>query len=390
MPENAAALDRIVTALVPSLSRSLAAQFNVFRVMHHGTHEKQLSNVFAWLLDTEATHELGDAFQRIFLARVNAHLTPEEQVPATGYWVTQEVDTSGEAAAGRDIADIVLGSNVASVVVENFGSSDGHGHDYGGYLAYGAAGGRRSVVVLLCGRREPYRQRHGWEQAVVVTYAELLGDLRAHIDGDKAWRRRHQKQRFFIDQLVDHFVEGPVVASLEDRIAFIQAMCETGESARYGHRPQAAAALEFADQVAQHARSQFDEGRTTLLEVKRSLRHYAEHTLKSQINEALGEERVTTVRAKYVGQWEWWITLTAADSSSVAGLVFGPTAATYNGVVPRPLTDPDFTKVFVLTAAESAAERLIQTEVGMADVLVGLAAEDTSLRDAVLAAAAGL
>ncbi|GAA4707079.1 hypothetical protein GCM10025781_27130 [Kocuria gwangalliensis] len=35
-----------VTALVPMLSRSLAEEFNVFRVMHHGTHEKQLSNVF--------------------------------------------------------------------------------------------------------------------------------------------------------------------------------------------------------------------------------------------------------------------------------------------------------------------------------------------------------
>lgn len=37
----------MVTRLVPSLSRSLAEQFDVFRVMHHGTHEKQLSNVFA-------------------------------------------------------------------------------------------------------------------------------------------------------------------------------------------------------------------------------------------------------------------------------------------------------------------------------------------------------
>ena len=34
--------------------------------------------------------------------------------------------------------------------MENFESSDGHGHDYHRYLAYGAAGGRQSVVVLLC------------------------------------------------------------------------------------------------------------------------------------------------------------------------------------------------------------------------------------------------
>lgn len=57
-------MDQLVTALIPSLSRSLTEQFNVFRVMHHGTHEKQISNVFAWLLQPDETHELGDAFQR--------------------------------------------------------------------------------------------------------------------------------------------------------------------------------------------------------------------------------------------------------------------------------------------------------------------------------------
>ena len=67
MAEPPAIAPELVTALVPSLSRSLAEQFNVFRVMHHGTHEKQLSNVFAWLLDPEGTHELRDAPQRLFL-----------------------------------------------------------------------------------------------------------------------------------------------------------------------------------------------------------------------------------------------------------------------------------------------------------------------------------
>ena len=80
----------LVTALVPSLSRSLAEQFNVFRVMHHGTHEKQLSNVFAWLLDPEGTHELGDAVQGLFLDLVNAHLPAEVQLPRSGYEVAQE------------------------------------------------------------------------------------------------------------------------------------------------------------------------------------------------------------------------------------------------------------------------------------------------------------
>ncbi|WP_404801861.1 PD-(D/E)XK nuclease family protein [Brevibacterium aurantiacum] len=62
-------MNNFVTALLPSLSQSLAEQFNIFRVMHHGTHEKQLSNVFVWLLDADATHEFGDKVQRAFLIR---------------------------------------------------------------------------------------------------------------------------------------------------------------------------------------------------------------------------------------------------------------------------------------------------------------------------------
>lgn len=102
---------RLVTSLVPSLSRSLAEQFNVFRVMHHGTHEKQLSNVFAWLLRTDGTHELGDIFQQIFMARINNSLPEGAEFPTSGYRVTQEVDTSGDAATGKDIADIVLATH---------------------------------------------------------------------------------------------------------------------------------------------------------------------------------------------------------------------------------------------------------------------------------------
>src|SRR3954453_22814144 len=99
----------MVTDLVPSLSRSLAEQFNVFRVMHHGTHEKQLSNVFAWLLRPDGTHDLGDRFQRVFLARVNEGLPAGAELPPSGYdHVAQEVDTVGDVGLGKDIADIVL------------------------------------------------------------------------------------------------------------------------------------------------------------------------------------------------------------------------------------------------------------------------------------------
>ena len=61
----------------------------------------------------------------------------------------------------------------------------------------------------VCARREPHRQTNGWEQAVVVTYAELLEDLQAHVAGAATWRGAHPQQYFFINQLVEHFVRVP-------------------------------------------------------------------------------------------------------------------------------------------------------------------------------------
>jgi hypothetical protein len=257
MSDRAAAASYLVTALLPSLSRSLAEQFNVFRVMHHGTHEKQVSNVFAWLLDAEASHGLGDVTQEIFLELVNTALPERTRLPSAGYRIAQEVATSGEEGtaddASADIADIVLTRPDAAVVVENFGTSDGHGHDYWRYLAHGTAGGRPAVVVLLCQRREVHLQRDGWERAVVVTYAELLQGLRAHIAGNRRWQRHHPDQDSFIRQMLEHFVEGPAAMNHEDTIAFLTVMCETGESARFGHRPRDVATNEFVDLVAEHA-----------------------------------------------------------------------------------------------------------------------------------------
>jgi hypothetical protein len=38
--------DDLVTDLLPVLGRPLDRGFNVLDVMHHGSHEKQISNVF--------------------------------------------------------------------------------------------------------------------------------------------------------------------------------------------------------------------------------------------------------------------------------------------------------------------------------------------------------
>ncbi len=48
--------DQVVTRLLPILAERPEYEFNIFNVMHHGTHEKQISNVFAWLLDANGTH----------------------------------------------------------------------------------------------------------------------------------------------------------------------------------------------------------------------------------------------------------------------------------------------------------------------------------------------
>ncbi|GAB2603839.1 hypothetical protein GCM10009696_06740 [Kocuria himachalensis] len=386
-----------VTALVPTLSRSLAEEFNVFRVMHHGTHEKQLSNVFAWLLTADATHALGDAFQRIFLERINAELPIDKQhLPSTGYRVVQEVDTRGdeEAAGGQvgmDIADIVLSRQDAAVVVENYGTSDGHGHDYRRYHDHAVGPGRAAAVVLLCHRRAAHRQQDGWEQAVVVTYAEVLGDLRAHVDRDRSWCRRHREQLFFIQQMIDHFVEGPAAVNLDDQISFIQAMCETGESARYGYRSQDRATQEFADLVAEHARRQLEDSRKTLASVKAGLRSFAQTTLKDQVNETVGSGRVTKVEARLAGKWEWCVALYRADAQPTILLVFGPTAVVENERAPELVSDPDYSRVFVTLKAtgQQGLKRIVQTDVSLGEVINGLSPDDDRLREAVLAVASG-
>lgn len=386
-------MSEFVTALLPALSRSLAEQFSIFRVMHHGTHEKQFSNVFAWLLAADATHGLGDVFQRIFLEKINAGMLSGEPLPASGYRVIQEVDTRGDeevaGEVGMDIADIVLSRTDAAVVIENFGTSDGHGHDYHRYLAHGTTGGRSAVVVLLCHRREAHLQRDGWEQAVVVTYAEVLDDLQVHVGRDRSWSQRHPDQHLFIRQMVMHFVEGPAAVDIEDQLSFIKAMCETGESARYGYRPRDRAAQEFADLVAEHARRQFEDGSEILAKVKDGLRAFARTTLMGQVNEAVEIGRVERVLTRFVGQWEWCVELQRADAQPTIFLEFGPTAVVENARVPEPVDEPDYSCLFVTLQDEDreSISRILSTDVKLAEVVSGLSRDDPRLRNAVLAMA---
>lgn len=390
MARRASELNHVVSALVPTLSRSLAEEFNVFRVMHHGTHEKQLSNVFAWLLTRDGTHELGETFQRIFLGRVNAGLASQGTLPTAGYRVVQEVNTVGEVGAddeiSMDIADILLVRQDAAVIVENYGTSDGHGHGYQRYLAHAAAEGRHSAVVLLCLRRECHLLRDGWEQSVVVTYGEVLGDLRDHVSRDPAWRRRHPQQNFFIEEMIHHFVEGQSAVNLEDQISFIRTMCETGESARYGYRPRDRATQEFADLVAEHAKRQLEDSRKTLATVKGSLRSYSRTILMDQVNSRIQDGQVVKVVTRFVGQWEWCVELQRSDGHRAIFLEFGPTAVVLNDRAPELVSEPDYTCIFVTRSVleGQSVDRIVQTDVGLAEIVEGLSPDDVRLRDAVL------
>src|SRR5699024_4847804 len=390
MAERPAIDPALVTALVPTLSRSLAEQFNVFRVMHHGTHEKQLSNVFAWLLNAQGTHHLGDAPQRIFLELVNAALPADSRLPTTGYDVAQEVVTPGSEGEPvpelADIADIVRSSPVAAIVVANLGTSDGHGPEFHRYLALGTANDRAAAVVLLCQRHEPHLQRDGWQRAVVITYAELLRTLRAHIAGHRAWIRQNPEQHFFIRQLFEHFVEGPAAMNTEDTLAFLTAMCETGESARYGQRPRDRVAEDFADLMAAQARRQFEDSLALLAATKKALRGHANATLVGQVNAQIPAGPIEKVVTRFVGQWEWCVELQRSDDHPTVFFEFGPTAVAEQERVPRRLEAPDYSQVFVSLQGPSGEgiSRLAHTGVGLTEVLDGLQATDLRLRDAVL------
>ena len=81
-PEDGAVREQLVTGLLPVLAKKPQEEFNVFDVMRYGGHERQLSDVFAWLLDADGTHKLGDAFLRIFIDEVNRESAVPSPLPA--------------------------------------------------------------------------------------------------------------------------------------------------------------------------------------------------------------------------------------------------------------------------------------------------------------------
>jgi hypothetical protein len=384
--------EQLVTRLLPVLAKKPQEEFNVFDVMRYGGHERQLSDVFAWLLDTGGTHKLGDAFLRIFLDEVNRGIPDEEPSVAYGaYGVRQEVNTAAAGAVG-DIADLILEEEKTVLVVENYYTSSGHGHSYCGYLKFGEREGKTCVVVLLCATQDSAEQSEGWEKASVVTYSRLAQRLMNHVASDERYQHDCVAQYSFIDQMHKRFVKGRQMND-DALIDFIDAMCTTGESERYAYRPIEPAAVQFADELRQQARAQFDESRELLQRAKAALRNYATEVLKGQVNEELGGEYITDVNAGLRGRYEWTVNFVAtAGSPAVLQLKFGPSAwwanegkggedwgnAAWEETVPA--GQANYSQLFITRNSKA----IRQSAVKLREVIEGLSPDDFRLRDEIV------
>ncbi len=374
--------DRLVTRLIPFLAKPQKREFNVFDVLRYGGYEKQLSDVFAWLLKADGTHEIGDAFLRIFIDEVNRGLPPAEPITFGVFAVAQEVDTCGPGG----VADVVLSDDKAVVVVENYWTSDGHGHDYQGYWEWAARGGKRPIVVLLCDDVARGRQTEGWEKAVVVTYASLLSKLVESIETLRGYRFSYPDQWSFINQMHQRYRKDLSMSDSE-LIDFVAAVCKSGAS-RYGERNQELAASTFVEDLRQQAVRNFNEGRRLQSRLKRVLKDYGANVLKPAINAALGKDFVVNVGANHVGNYEWTVWFKVAsptvDGDNAFYLKWGHSAWFINerdswtkkGVTPD---EADYTHLFVCYDGET-----IQSAVTLGEVLAGLKPEDTRLLDEVV------
>lgn len=368
-------------------------RFNVFEVMRHGSHEKQLSNVFAWLLDAEGTHGLGEVFQRIFLAEVNRRLRPlgREAIAEDSYGVRQEVNTSvpGE---GDDIADIVLDGSQTTIVVENYFTSDGHGHGYQTYLSFGVRQTPNSVVVLLCEHEIRSALTDGWEQAPVVLYSTLLEELLAHIRQQPRYRDENVEQYHFIENMHRHFTNRMAVSMNRDGlIDFVDAICRGGEADVFGQTRSDVAARQLGDRLREEAIQRFGESRELLGRAKQVLRSYCEATLRDQVNDAMGAEVLGDVYIKWAGIFRWAVSFRSlpADKVShgrdfVVHLELGPTAwhALNRGRwKTAAIPEPDYTRLFIL---DDRGDNAIQSDVALTEVVEGLATDDYRLRDEIV------
>ena len=381
---------KLVTSLVRGMSSTHQDEFNVFSVMHHGRHEKQLSNIFAWLLDAEGSHRLGDLFLNIFLSEVEAAPTIEKPVPRGYFAVRQEVNTSpiGEA---MDIADIVLDGGDTVIVVENYYTSDGHGHGYDRYATF-AAGEKpkRPIVVLLCRSIDETLLTDGWEKAPVLSYRVLLKALIERLGSVTDYATENPDQNWFIQQMYRFFVKGEPVNA--DLLNFVAALCEAGEAERFRGSTEIEAD-KLADDLRELSLRQYKESRDLLQSIKGLLRNRVAPALVTQLNAHEDSPNFGEVNARYAGIYQWTINLGAAEPIEGAGngdggggtfqIKFGPSAWYANAkdkAWKHPVTDPDYSRLFFTWGS-----RLYQSQVTMHEIADGLPDDDQRLFDEALA-----
>lgn len=377
----------LVTRLLPTLAAPAPKEFNVFDVMHHGRHEKQASNVFAWLLRADGTHNLGDRFLRCFIDEVNARLQAlgRETIRFEHFIVEQEQNTRS-ADKGADIADIVLQGEHSVLVVENYYVSDGHGHNYCAYLEYGQRLGLTdSVVVMLCALENRALLRDGWERAPVVTYASLINRLFRVLEGDPDYGLANPEPFSFLCQLRKHFMKRKQVND-DTSLEFIKLLCETGEAQRYGFRD---GDVSFGEFIRNEAERKFEESKEVLQTLKSRLRDYLTSSLP-YLNEHLGAGHFDGTKMNFVGIYQWDISLTSNGDRTLY-VLFGPSAWADNEMDKykswdAKVKEPDYSHLFI---GVSADRQLRQSAVTMEDVANGLAPDDTRLLDEIVAAVRG-
>jgi hypothetical protein len=368
-------LSDFLSKLLPTLVDPLPEDFNLFDVMHHGTHEKQLSNIFAWLLSVDGTHNLGDRFLRCFLDEVNLRLVAKGNDPVAyeRFFVEQEQNTMS-TRKGADIADIVLRGTGAVFVIENYYISDGHGHDYCAYMKYGeSVAGGRSVVVMLCAIEDKSLLQGGWKRAPVITYANLFRRLFDVIDTDANYPIENPEQYGFLGQMKKHFLKGKQVND-DTSLEFIKVLCETGEARRYGYREGETSFAEFA------------ESKALLNRVKQTLKAYLQSNL-GRLNEKLDEYVFDSTNIGFVGIYQWDVRLKSQGKDTLF-VLFGPSAWADNELDVYKswdvkIDEPDYSCLFI---GDPRRRRLIQSSVTMEEVLNGLAPEDTRLLDEIVSA----
>lgn len=381
-------VDDFISDLLPVLGRSLEAQFNVFDVMHHGLHEKQISNVFRWLLNRDGSHRLDDRFVQIFIEEVNDSLALEDAFATTGYWVRQEQNTTLEPEETADIADLVLESAEAVLVIENYFTSDGHGHDFLRYLAYGRRHGKRAAVVMLCRDVDRPLLTEGWQQAAVVTYSQLANRLHEELRSDTGYRASNADAYSFIEQLRRTFDSEAQTVEDRDILDFVVAMCDGAQADRYGKAPQGVAAQQFGQDVAAQATRRFEDGRALMQRVKDRLQAYVKRMLVPQLDEVAGPNFVRGVTVGRSGMYVWTIDIQIdgarlGSEASRVQLKFGPSA--WHAVEADPSwrgaysgEKPDYSEVFMTLNKPMAIRR---TGLSMAELMAGVGPEDTRLRN---------